>query len=87
MGATVVGLVGSGFIGVLSSSGGLVVDVDGVVLTAACMVVGDSGVVVVVVFSGLTVVIGTCVCGPSEVGFVIPVVVGVVDVVSSVGVV
>lgn len=51
------------------------------------MVVGDSGVVVVVVFSGLTVVIGACVCGPSEVGFVIPVVVGVVDVFSSVGVV
>ena len=51
------------------------------------MVVGDSGVVVVVVFSGLTVVIGASVCGPSEVGFVIPVVVGVVDVFSSVCVV
>ena len=87
MGATVVGLVGSGLIGVLSSSGGLVVEVDGVVLTATCMVVGDSGVVVVVVFSGLTVVIAACVCGPSEVGFVIPVVVGVVDVFSLVGVV
>lgn len=86
MGATVVGLVGSGLIGVLSSSGGLVVEVDGVVLTAACMVVGAPGVVCVVC-SGLTVVIGACVCGPSEVGFVIPVVVGVVDVVSSVGVV
>ena len=47
---------------------------------------GDSGLVVVVC-SGLTVVIGLCVCGPREVGFVIAVVVGVVDVFSSVGVV
>ena len=86
MGATVVSLVGFGLIGVLSSSGGLVVGVDGVVLTATCMVVGDSGLIVVVC-CGLTVVIGACVCGPSEVGFVIPVVVGVVDVFSSVGVV
>lgn len=86
MGATVAGLVGSGLIGVLSSSGGLAVEVDGVVLTAACMVVGDSGLIVVVC-CGLTVVIGACVCGPSEVGFVIPVVVGVFDVFSSVGVV
>lgn len=86
MGATVVGLVGFGLIGVLSSSGGLVVGVDGVVLTATCMVVGDSGLIVVVC-CGLTVVIGASVCGPSEVGFVIPVVVGVVDVFSSVGVV
>ena len=68
---------------VLSSSGGLVVEVDGVVLTAACMVVGDSGLIVVVC-CGLTVVIGASVSGPSEVGFVIPVVVGVVDVFSSV---